>query len=168
MKIRDLRDLIMEHGLLASLGEEITGLLAGCARNVRFGDGAILMKEGDPADCFYLIREGRVALQIEATPRAGVVIQTLKRGEAVGLSWLVAPYRANFTARAVGPVGAIEFDAVCLRGKCDADPAVGYAFYRCLVPVLVDRLRTARLQALDVYAPAPDAIAGTGAGAIAR
>jgi len=160
MKIRDMADLIREHGLLSGLGEEITALLAGCACNRQFADGAILMREGDPADAFFLIRTGRVALQIDATPHPAVVIQTLKRGEGVGLSWLVAPYRADFTARAVGPVRAIRFDAACLREKCDADPAVGYAFYRALVPALVERLRAARLQSLDLYAPAPDGLLG--------
>ena len=46
-------------------------LIAGCARNEHFDAGdATLVREGDPADRFYLIREGRVALEVHA-PGAG-------------------------------------------------------------------------------------------------
>ena len=67
-------------------------LLAGCARNHRFEAGQYLFHEGEAADEFFLIRQGRVALEIVAPGQAPVVISTLGAGEIVGASWLVPPY----------------------------------------------------------------------------
>ena len=38
-------------------------LIAGCGSNVHFDDGELLFREGDPADTFYVIRHGSVALE---------------------------------------------------------------------------------------------------------
>lgn len=157
--IHRVEDLVREHPLFAAVGPEIADLLASCARNAVYRPGTLIMREGEPADEFLLIRTGRVALETTVPGRGSVVISTLKDGEALGLSWLVAPYLVDFDARAVGTVRAVAFDAACLRGKCESDGRIGYAFYKVLMPVLVDRLRTARVQALDLYAsvarPAP-------------
>ncbi len=42
-------------------------------------------------------------------------------------------------------------DATCLRDKCEADHSLGYEVMKRFVPVLVNRLQTTRLQALDLY-----------------
>ena len=41
--------------------------------------------------------------------------------------------------------------ASCLRGKADADPALGYELMRRFIPVIVERLQATRVQMLDVY-----------------
>ena len=142
---------LAEHPFFEGFAPEQSRILSGCARNHRFDAGHYLFHEGDPADEFFLIRHGRVALEIVAPGRAPVVIATLGKGEIVGASWLVAPYRWMFDARAVEMTRAIGIDAACLRGKCDADPKLGYEMMKRFLPVLVQRLNATRLQLLDVY-----------------
>lgn len=146
-------EIIGSHPLFRAAGEDVALLLASCAQNVVFHPGAMIMKEGDPADRFLLIRAGRVALEMAIPGRGKVVVDTAKAGEALGLSWLVPPYSVDFDARAVDTVRAVSFDAACLRAKCESDPRVGYTFYKLLMPTLVGRLRSARVQMLDLYAP---------------
>jgi CRP-like cAMP-binding protein len=134
-------------GLIAEHGE----LVAGCARNHRFDAGRYIFHEGEAADEFYLIRHGRVALEITAPGRAPIVFQTLGEGEIVGASWLVPPYRWMFDARATELTRAIGINAACLRGKCEADHDLGYAMMKRFLPLLVNRLHATRLQILDVY-----------------
>jgi CRP/FNR family transcriptional regulator, cyclic AMP receptor protein len=87
-----------------------------------------------------------------SSPTAGaVIIETLQAGEIVGFSWLIPPYRMQFDARAVGPVRAFVFDAVCLRGKCDLDPRLGYEMMKRISAGMLSRLQATRLQLLDVY-----------------
>jgi len=69
----------------------------------------------------------------------------------IGLSWLVPPYRWTYDARAQEDVRAISLDATCLRGKCDADPVLGYEVMKRFMPTLVERIHNTRLQMLDVY-----------------
>lgn len=146
-----LEKILAEHPFLAGLAPEQHQLLVGCARNHSFRPGNYILREGDPADEFFLVRDGRVALEIAAPGRAPVVIATLGPGEIVGASWLVEPYRWMFDARAIEPVRAIGLDAACLRGKCDADPALGYEMMKRFLPIVVNRLNATRLQLLDVY-----------------
>ena len=79
-----------------------------------------------PADEFYLIRHGRVALEMTAPGRAAVTFQTVPEGDMVGVSWLIPPYRWAYDARAVDLVRAIGIDAKCLRQKCESDHDLGY------------------------------------------
>ena len=101
-----------EHRLFAGLGPEFVNLAAGCARErARSMPSEYLFHESDPADWFYLIRHGRVALEIAAPGRGAVQFETLGEGEIVGLSWLLPPYRWGFDARAIELVRAIALDA---------------------------------------------------------
>ena len=126
-------------------------LIAGCARNEVFEEGAYLMREGDPADHFYAIRRGRVAMETFVPQRGGRIIETIDDGDLLGWSWLVPPYRAHLDARALTETHAIAFDAACLRGKCEQDPALGYELMKRFVPVIVERLQATRFRLLDVY-----------------
>ena len=146
-----LERIVSEHPFFAELGPEHCHLVAGCAKNVHFEAASFILREGDSADEFYLIREGRVALEIHAPGKHEIVFQTVGPGEIIGVSWLVPPYRWSYDARAIEPVRAISLDARCLRGKCDADHDLGYEMMTRFVPILVQRLQATRLQLLDVY-----------------
>lgn len=146
-----LDTILEEHPFFAGFSPEQNRVVSGCARNHRFDAGRYLFHEGEAADEFFLIRHGRVALEIVAPGQAPVVIATLGKGEIVGASWLVPPYRWMFDARAAELTRAIGIDAACLRGKCDADAALGYEMMKRFLPVLVKRLNATRLQLLDVY-----------------
>jgi CRP/FNR family cyclic AMP-dependent transcriptional regulator len=149
--MKDLERILLPHAFLQGCAPEHVKLLSGCARNLRFDAGDYLLREGGAADEFYLIRHGRVALEINVPGRAPIVFSTLGEGEVVGASWLVPPYRWSFDARAVELTRAIGIDAACLRGKCDADVGFGYAMMKRFVPILSQRLHATRLQLLDVY-----------------
>lgn len=146
-----LEHILREHPFFAGLAPEHSKLIAGCARNHRFDAGGYLFREGEPANEFFLIRHGKVALEIVAPGQAPIVFATLGEGEIVGASWLVPPYRWTFDARAVELVRAIGIDAACLRGKCEADHHLGYDMMKRFLPVFVKRLHATRLQILDVY-----------------
>jgi CRP-like cAMP-binding protein len=130
-------------------------LIAGCASNCVFEDGEYLAREGDPADTFYVIRKGRVALEIHVPQRGAVVIETLHENDLVGWSWLLPPYRTHVDVRATSTTHAIAFDGACLRGKCDADPVLGYDLLRRFAVVIVERLQATRLRLIDVYGHVP-------------
>ena len=154
--IQSMADILAAHPLFAGLDPEITDLLGGCAGNRHFADGAYLFKADDPAETFYLLRGGDVALELQMPGRGRLTVQTLHPGQVVGASWILPPYCWHFDARAVGAVRATGIDAACLRRKCDADPAMGYQVMQRFLPMVADRLQTTRLRLLDLYAPPAD------------
>jgi CRP/FNR family transcriptional regulator, cyclic AMP receptor protein len=146
-----LERIVAEQPFFAGLGESFTTLVSGCAKNVRFEAGQYLFHEGDPADEFYLLRHGRVALQLTAPGRGIVTFLTVGPGELAGVSWLIPPYKWTFDARATELTRAIAIDANCLRQKCEADHDLGYEVMKRFMTILVQRLQATQLQILDVY-----------------
>lgn len=151
MNIENLERIIGSHPFFAGLGPEFTRLVCGCTRNVTFAPGDYLLREGQDANEFYLLRAGRVAIEVAAAGRGILPLMTAGEGEIVGLSWLIPPYRWRHDARALTQVRALGIDACCLRDKCDSDHHLGYELMKRVVPVLLARLESARLQMLDVY-----------------
>jgi CRP/FNR family cyclic AMP-dependent transcriptional regulator len=149
--MENLERILSAHPFFAGLDDSFLKLACGCAKNVRIEAGRFVFHEGEPADHFYLIREGRVALQVSAPGRGAATFLTLGPGEVFGVNWLVPPYRWVYDARALEPTRAVAMDALCLRNKCETDHDLGYAIMKRLMPVLIDRLQTTRLQFLDLY-----------------
>jgi CRP/FNR family cyclic AMP-dependent transcriptional regulator len=152
--VEGLERVIREHRFFAGLDARFVELVCGCAKNVRFEAGQVLFREGEPANEFYLLRHGRVALEVAAPGRGRLAFQTLGEGEIVGVSWLLPPYRWTFDAVALELTRAIAIDGACLRAKCESDHHLGYEMMKRVVPILVERLHATRLQILDVYGDA--------------
>jgi CRP/FNR family transcriptional regulator, cyclic AMP receptor protein len=149
-----LERILGEHRLFSGLGQPFLELAAGCAKNVRFNADEYLFHAEEPADWIYLVRHGRVALEMVTPAHGPVRFETLGPGEVVGLTWLLPPYRWGYDARAVELTRAIALDGRCLRDKCEADHHLGYEILERFLPVLVQRLQATRLQMLDVYGAA--------------
>ncbi len=149
--MKSIPDLLAEHPLFDGLSNNWLELVAGCGQNVHFKENAPIISENGPADLFYVIRRGRVAIEL-ATPRRGpLTIETLGPGEVLGVSWLLPPYRWGYDARSVQPTSAVAIDAACLRGKCDDEPALGYEMFKRFAGLVRDRLQATRLQLVDLY-----------------
>jgi CRP-like cAMP-binding protein len=125
--------------------------MAGCASNVRFAASADLFREGERADQFYLLRHGRVALQVFVPGQGRITIETLQAGDVLGWSWLFPPYLWHFDAQALELTRALAFDGECLRAKCDEDHDLGYTLMQRFARIMMQRLHATRLQLLDVY-----------------
>ena len=68
--VRTLDELIAQAPVFAGLDADALALIAGCARNVGFEEQE-LFRDGEPADTFYVVRRGRVALELHTPERGG-------------------------------------------------------------------------------------------------
>jgi len=146
-----LERIIAAHPFFSQLDSHHTELLVGCASNVRFKTGDFVFKEGDEAHQFYLIREGRVALEIFAPQRKPIVVETLGPGDILGWSWLLPPYIWKFNAHAIEGTRALALDGKCLRIKCEENHDLGYELLKRFAQIIERRLEATRFQLLDVY-----------------
>ncbi len=149
--MRTIDTLLHDVPIFQGMSQEALELMSGCASNTRFSAGEVLFREGDEANVFYVIRHGRVALETFVPVRGPVTIETIDPGEVIGWSWLFAPHRWHFDAKALELVRATVFDAACLRDKCEQDPAFGYDLISRFTQVLIERLQWTRLRLLDMY-----------------
>lgn len=152
--MKSMADLLRGQAFVEGLEDDIVSLIAGCAQNVAFKPDEYIFREGESCEHFYLLRHGTVALEMFAPGRGAHTFLTVKQGEILGASWLVPPYRWAYDARAVEVTRAIAFECHCLRGKCEADHHVGYEMMKRFIPILINRMQTARIQSADVYGDA--------------
>jgi len=156
VKVRHINDLLAEAPLFEGMHPEQLKILAGCGQLAHFRPGEFLLKEGEEANQFFLIRNGEVALESHLP---GGVLTVAKAGEenVVGYSWLFPPYRNQFDARATTAVDAIVLDGECLRGKTHKDHELGYQFMKRFAALMLQRMQAARRQLLDIYGqPSPE------------
>lgn len=149
-----LRPVLASHPFFEGLPPRHLEVLVGCASNRRYAAGEKILRQGDEATEFFLIRHGRVAVEIPAAggPRT---IQSLGPGEVMGWSWLVPPYRDRFDARATELSRMIALDGECLRGKFENDHELGYELLGRFMGVITERLENAQLQLQDMYGSTP-------------
>lgn len=149
--MKKLGELLAEHPFFHGLEEQYIQVIAGCASNVVFEQGMPIFKEGEDADYFYVIRHGRVALEVFIPSRGPVNFLSVEDGDVLGWSWMFPPYKWHFDARAMELTRAAAFDARCLRDKFDSDPKLGYELMKRFAQVMLDRMNASRLQLLDMY-----------------
>ena len=151
LSMETLDRIIAEHPFFGGLNDAQVHLLAGCASNTRFRAGEPLFLEGGEANQFFLIREGKVALEVHTGTDTPIVVQCLSAGDVVGWSWLIPPHRWRFDARAVEETRAFALDGACLRRKCEEDHDLGYELLKRFSATMAERLQATRRQLLDVY-----------------
>jgi CRP-like cAMP-binding protein len=137
------------HPFLSGLKPEYLRHLEESAVRVSCRADEFLFREGEPANRFYLIESGRVALEAHLRDEAPVEVQILGPGEVVGWSWLFPPCQWNFDARCTEPVSAVSFFGTRLRDLCDQDHDFGYEMMRRMTRVVIQRLQTTRQQLLQ-------------------
>src|SRR5687767_12161426 len=117
MKTSDnrLQEAIAAHRIFEGLAPQDLQLLGEVAMLKEFAAGELVFRAGDPANRFYLILDGEVALESPGREGPPVVLQTIKGGDVLGWSWLFPPYQWHFDARALVPTRAIFFYGTWLR-----------------------------------------------------
>lgn len=146
-----LEPILAEHPFLKGLPPALLAELVGCAANVKFETGAFIFRQGQEANNFYILRDGKVAVEVFAPQKGAIAIDTLAAGDVLGWSWLIPPYHWHFDARAIEPTRAIALDGRCMRTKCESDHELGYELMKRFAQIIEQRLDATRWQLLDVY-----------------
>jgi len=149
---------VAAHPFLLAMSEHHIRLLADCAMQTHFSTGQVIFREGETANRFYLIENGKVALESSGGGDEPVTIDLIGSGDLLGWSWLFPPYVWHFSARAIEPTTALFFYGTVLREYCEKDPSLGFELFRRMSEVMTRRLQSARAKLLKVYAAAPAAV----------
>ena len=147
-----LEAVLQKHPFVEEFQPEHIEKLSALAKEVQFERDHVMFHEGDECHDFYLVVEGRVALEIEA-PGHTFRVQTLAAGDELGWSAILMGRGKHFQARALQPVRALAFDGVALLEACREDKAFGFALMYRMLGVVSERLQATRLQVLDMYSP---------------
>ncbi len=150
METKILLETLRTHPFLEGFRPEDIENLAGMAFQVRFDTDQVIFREGDESSFFYLVVEGKIALETHAPGRT-LRIQTLGPGDELGWSSVLSPVRKQFQARCLEPVKALAFDGARLLEACNNDCTFGLNLMRRVLGIVAERLQATRVQLLDLY-----------------
>lgn len=148
-----IRAAVAEQELFRGLDPEFVEALSAHAVEREFADNELVFRQGAPAETFYLVGDGLIVIEIPAIEGPPLELQRLGRGELLGWSWLIPPYRWNFQARAEGSTRVLVFDGRAIRARCEQDPRLGYAVFKRFAQLMSERLEEARAKMIEQWRP---------------
>ena len=144
-----LRTLVAQQPFFKGLNDRQLQLLAEAAMEKQFVPGEWIFRQGDPANRFYLILDGKVLIESEVKNRGMLPIRTLGPGDDLGWGWLFPPYYMHFSACAVEPTKALFFYATRLREQCEENHELGYQLMKRIAEVVVQNLNATQQRLLE-------------------
>lgn len=151
MDTTQLLEALQASAIASAFPVNQTQNLAAGASWKRFAAGAVLFREGQSSDSFYVVYRGHVALDMTFPSRGPMRLLTVGPGEIIAWSALVGDGRMTTAATAVDEVEVIELSGAALLRQCEAEPQFGYQLMRQLAAALAKRLLATRLQLLDLF-----------------
>ncbi len=111
-----------------------------------FNRGEFLMHEEEPANRFFLIERGKVAVEVHEPGGLTVQVEELGVGDVLGWSWLFPPYTWHLQARALEQTSVIVINAAHVLRVAENDHALGYEIMKRVGQIIIHRLQAARRQ----------------------
>lgn len=145
----DIPQRVANHSFLHGMTPPQHQLLAECAELRFFETDEMLFRAGDPARGFFLIEQGRVAVEGVSPEGKVVVIDIVATGGPLGWSWIFEPYICEYSARALEPSRAIFIDALRLADHRGSDLTLGHELFKRMSQVMVRRLQAARRKLVE-------------------
>jgi len=124
--------------------------LASLAKEDDHLSGMHMYQKGDVARSLYLIKDGKVALFMDAEmghnkPPLQVTVDIITKGEPMGWSAVVEPFSYTLAARCLDDTKFIAFDAFQLRKLMEEDCALGFKIMQAVAKVISTRLTHTRI-----------------------
>jgi len=147
----DIGAAVLSHPLFRGLAGELQSRVIEGATIREIDSQHLVFHQDKQASELFLVLDGAVDVEIPALVGAPALIQTLGPGSALGWSWMFAPHRWHFDARAAVPTTLLCVDARALRDYCDAHPAQGYELVKRVAAMMMERLDAARQRVIRLY-----------------
>ena len=145
----DILERLARHPFTKGMEHHHLEVLAQSAMPAHFEKDQILFKVGEPANGFYLLESGSIALQGCVSPDDPITTDVVLPGEALGWSWLFPPYLWHFDARALEPSTAISVSGLALRQHRDEDLTLSHELFHRMCEVMVRRLNHAHRKLVE-------------------
>lgn len=152
--IAEIEERLAHHPFLKGLEPRHIKVLAQSVLPTEFEKGQLIFKAGEPANGFYLLESGTVALEGSVLEHGPVTTDVVHAGEPLGWSWLFPPYLWHFDARALEPTRALCLSGIALRQHRDEDPELSHELFRRSCAVMAKRLMAARAKLVNQPCPA--------------
>jgi CRP/FNR family transcriptional regulator, cyclic AMP receptor protein len=142
------RRLLPEHPFFENMDPALLEQILPCAVLKTFEQGSYMFRDGEEASQFFLIYEGKVALELQVQNRP-LLIETMGSGGVIGWSWLFPPYCWHFYSKVLEHTTTITLDGKCLLSKCEEDSVLGYELMKRFSRMMYNRLHIMTQQVVN-------------------
>ena len=153
MNNQSISEYLSTHEFLYEFSDDALKFLCDYSSTVEIKKGEVLFLEGETADKFYVVRSGRISLQMPAIIGPTLEIQSLDENQILGWSWLISPYKWNFQTKAEEDSELLQFDGVAILARCNEEPKFGYELLKKFAALMSVGLNTARIKMMDEWNP---------------
>lgn len=155
ISIEDLRKIYLSQDLTDSMLEKILPII----QLLQFKEREVVFEEGDRADNFYMLKRGKILLEMEISEAIIISLGSIKTGYCFGWSALFpGSPRQSYTSYAVC-AEACEVFAIPGQQFLDLlneDQAMGYRVMKFVAKILKNLLDRKTAQFLKVMSKHPD------------
>jgi CRP-like cAMP-binding protein len=152
----ELKLRLTAHPFLTGMSPYHIQVLTTSASVKEFQEDEIIFRAGQPANGFYLIQNGSVAIEGSVFEHGAISTDFVSAGEPLGWSWLFPPYLWHYDARAIEPTTAFFLDGAILHQACNEDLTLGHELFKRMSEVMVRRLQASRAKLIEALKPAGD------------
>ena len=136
---------------LAKFSPRVQEKLFALAEGFQFKAGQDIFHEGASSLYLYIIKTGRVAVELHVPSQGRRTIYTASTGDVFNWSAVVEPRLATASVRAVEDTEALGLKGGALMDACREDGELGFELYRAITEVIAARLIGTRLQLLNIF-----------------
>jgi CRP-like cAMP-binding protein len=136
---------------LAKFSPRVQAKFMDLAEGFQFKAGQEIFHEGASSLYLYIVKTGRVAVELHVPSRGRRSIYTAGTGDIFNWSALVEPRLATASVRAVEDTEALGLKGGALMDACREDGQLGFELYRAITEVIAARLIATRLQLLNGF-----------------
>jgi CRP-like cAMP-binding protein len=154
MNNQSIAEYLTTHEFFSELSEDTVKFLCESVSTLEIKKGQVLFRLGERADKFYILRNGRISVQIPAVMGPTLEVQTLGTDQILGWSWLISPYQWHFQAKAEADSKLLEFDGTAILARCEQEPKLGYELLKRFAVLMSERLDVSRQKLMDEWNPA--------------
>jgi len=142
--------------LMATLDDSVLEKIRPMTQLRLFGEKAMLFEEGQEADIFYMLLNGKVLLEIAASDTIKISIESVKPGYSFGWSALMPVSSYTSYAICAEPCELITVNGQELRKFMEEDHLLGSRIMEGMLKILKMRLQTRTEQFLKTLKQLPD------------
>jgi ATP-binding cassette subfamily B protein len=124
----DVHEALERLPALSLLTEEVRGIVSASFEPVTFSFGDVIVREGDPADAFYLLASGTARVVKRSEGGSEVSLNVLRGGDSFGEMALLSDTTRMATVRASGRVDALRLDRAVFSALTSLHPEVRAMF----------------------------------------
>jgi CRP-like cAMP-binding protein len=131
---------LKQSNLFTGLGHNFLKQTMAIAEKVSFEKGDFVLKEGEPAEYFFILIKGQISLLLEDTGK--LVYQSSSLGDMFGFSALIGRDTYFLTARCDEPSVILRIDRRKMEKILTDDIDSGCLFFKQLSSAIGNRLMT--------------------------